>query len=97
MFETPDDAGHSRSSWKVYSVGGGAIREHDTEDRTPRAVHSSEFSMLSDGAHHISFDEVIEAMKKTGADLHEAYRETSIGGLAALPSSPPSLVGNECA
>ena len=62
-----------------------------------RAVHSAEFSMLSDGAHHISFDEVIEAMKKTGADLHEAYRETSIGGLAGLPSSPPSLIGNECA
>ncbi len=62
-----------------------------------RAVHSAEFSMLSDGAHHISFDEVIEAMKKTGADLHEAYRETSIGGLAGLASSPPSLVGNECA
>jgi L-serine dehydratase len=62
-----------------------------------RAVHSAEFAMLSDGAHHISFDEVIEAMKKTGADLHEAYRETSIGGLAGLPSSPPSLVGNECA
>jgi L-serine dehydratase len=62
-----------------------------------RAVHSAEFSMLSDGAHHISFDEVIEAMKKTGADLHEAYRETSIGGLAGLASSPPSLIGNECA
>ncbi len=62
-----------------------------------RAVHSAEFSMLSDGAHHISFDEVIEAMKKTGADLHEAYRETSIGGLAGLASSPQSLVGNECA
>ena len=62
-----------------------------------RAVHSAEFSMLSDGAHHISFDEVIEAMRKTGADLHEAYRETSIGGLAGLASSPPSLIGNECA
>lgn len=62
-----------------------------------RAVHSAEFSMLSDGVHHISFDEVIEAMKKTGADLHEAYRETSIGGLAGLASSPPSLIGNECA
>ncbi len=62
-----------------------------------RAVHSAEFSMLSDGAHHISFDEVIEAMKKTGADLHEAYRETSLGGLASLASSPPSLIGNECA
>lgn len=62
-----------------------------------RAVHSAEFSMLSDGAHHISFDEVIEAMKKTGADLHEAYRETSLGGLAGLASSPPSLIGNECA
>lgn len=62
-----------------------------------RAVHSAEFSMLSDGAHHISFDEVIEAMKKTGADLHEAYRETSIGGLAGLSSSPPSFTENECA
>lgn len=62
-----------------------------------RAVHSAEFSMLSEGTHHISFDEVIEAMRKTGADLHEAYRETSIGGLAGLASSPPSPVGNECA
>ncbi len=62
-----------------------------------RAVHSAEFSMLSDGAHHISFDEVIEAMKKTGADLHEAYRETSIGGLAGLASSPSSIEPNECA
>ncbi len=62
-----------------------------------RAVHSAEFSMLSDGAHHISFDEVIEAMKKTGADLLEAYRETSLGGLAGLASSPPSPIGNECA
>ena len=62
-----------------------------------RAVHSAEFAMLSDGAHHISFDDVVEAMKKTGADLPEAYRETSIGGLASLASSPPSPVGNECA
>ena len=45
----------------------------------------------------LSFDEVIEAMRKTGADIHEAYRETSIGGLAALASSPPSPIGNECA
>lgn len=62
-----------------------------------RAVHSAEFSMLSDGAHHISFDEVIEAMKKTGADLHEAYRETSLGGLAGLASSPQNVEPNECA
>jgi len=62
-----------------------------------RAVHSAEFSMLSDGAHHISFDEVIEAMRKTGADLHEAYRETSLGGLAGLASSPQNVEPNECA
>lgn len=42
-------------------------------------------------------DEVIEAMRKTGADLHEAYRETGTGGLAGLASSPQSLIGNECA
>ena len=53
--------------------------------------------MLSDGAHHISFDDVIEAMRKTGADIHESYRETSLGGLAGLASSPPSPIGNECA
>lgn len=62
-----------------------------------RAVHSAEFSMLSDGAHHISFDEVIEAMKKTGADLHEAYRETSLGGLAGLSTLPQTISENECA
>jgi L-serine dehydratase len=61
-----------------------------------RAIHAAEFAMLGDGAHQIGFDEVVDAMRRTGADLPEAYRETSGGGLAAL-SGVPAPAGNECA
>jgi L-serine dehydratase len=38
--------------------------------------------MLSDGKHLISFDKVVEVMKKTGHDLPHLYKETAEGGLA---------------
>ena len=46
LFETLDDAGHVKTSWKVYSVGGGAIREHDVDDWTPRGAY--ELSKMTD-------------------------------------------------
>lgn len=61
-----------------------------------RAIHAAEFALLGDGAHHIAFDEVVEAMKRTGADIPEAYRETSVGGLAGL-AGMPLATANECA
>lgn len=48
-----------------------------------RAMSCAEYALLSDGQHRITFDEVVEAMNKTGHDLPSLYRETSLGGLAA--------------
>ena len=38
--------------------------------------------MFTDGQHRVSFDKVVEVMKKTGHDLPSLYKETSEGGLA---------------
>jgi L-serine dehydratase len=48
-----------------------------------RALDASMYALLSDGSHLVSFDKVIETMKKTGHDLPSIYKETSAGGLAA--------------
>ncbi|SDL61501.1 L-serine dehydratase [Maridesulfovibrio ferrireducens] len=47
-----------------------------------RALARAQMSILSDGTHRISFDEVVTVMKETGHDLPSLYRETSNGGLA---------------
>jgi L-serine dehydratase len=44
-------------------------------------IHNT-YALLSDGRHRISFDQVVETMKKTGHDLSRSYKETSLGGLA---------------
>jgi L-serine dehydratase len=49
-----------------------------------RAFECASFSLLTDGKHLVSFDEVIDVMYRTGRDLQSAYRETARGGLAAL-------------
>ncbi|MBU0678474.1 MAG: L-serine ammonia-lyase, iron-sulfur-dependent, subunit alpha [Verrucomicrobia bacterium] len=48
------------------------------------AFECATYSLLSDGRHMISFDEVIEVMYETGRDLQSAYRETGAGGLARI-------------
>lgn len=47
-----------------------------------RAVDANSYAMLTDGMHRVSFDKVVEVMKKTGHDLPSLYKETSEGGLA---------------
>ncbi|MBU2631552.1 MAG: L-serine ammonia-lyase, iron-sulfur-dependent, subunit alpha, partial [Proteobacteria bacterium] len=47
-----------------------------------RALSCCHFSLLSDGEHKISFDNVVSVMKETGQALPSLYRETSAGGLA---------------
>ncbi|NSW44301.1 MAG: L-serine ammonia-lyase [Bacteroidales bacterium] len=47
-----------------------------------RALDNNAFAILGDGRHRISFDTVVETMKRTGHDLPKIYRETSEGGLA---------------
>ncbi len=49
-----------------------------------RAISCAELSILSDGSHLISFDEVVDVMMQTGKDLPGLYRETSLGGLAKI-------------
>lgn len=47
-----------------------------------RAMDSNSYAMFTDGIHQVSFDKVVEVMKKTGHDLPSLYKETSEGGLA---------------
>jgi len=49
-----------------------------------RAMACAEMAILSDGSHHITFDEAASVMKQTGCDLLSPYRETSTGGLAKI-------------
>lgn len=53
-----------------------------------RALNHNTFAILSDGRHRVSFDDVVEVMKKTGHDLPSVYKETSQGGLALFSSMP---------
>lgn len=47
-----------------------------------RALDSNLYAAFSDGSHRISFDRVVEVMKRTGHDIPSLYKETSEGGLA---------------
>lgn len=47
-----------------------------------RAMNAGELATLLIETRLVSFDTVVEAMKETGKDLLESYKETSIGGLA---------------
>jgi L-serine dehydratase len=49
-----------------------------------RAVECSAYSLLTDGKHLVTFDEVVEVMSQTGKDLQHVYRETTMGGLAKV-------------
>lgn len=49
-----------------------------------RALDVSLYALLSDGRHLISFDKVIDTMKRTGKDIPSLYKETANGGLAVL-------------
>jgi L-serine dehydratase len=48
-----------------------------------RALAAANYALLTDGAHRISFDDVVAVMKETGHNLPSLYRETATGGLAA--------------
>ncbi len=48
-----------------------------------KAIDAARLALMGDGTHHVSLDRVIETMRRTGADMKEHYKETSLGGLAA--------------
>lgn len=47
-----------------------------------KAYTAASLAMRGDGKHIMSLDSCIEAMKQTGLDMSEKYKETSLGGLA---------------
>ena len=47
-----------------------------------KAVSAASLAMRGDGEHLVSLDVCIETMRQTGNDMHEKYKETSMGGLA---------------
>lgn len=47
-----------------------------------KAVAAASLALRGDGVHLVSLDACIETMRQTGRDMHEKYKETSLGGLA---------------
>ena len=49
------------------------------------ALNAASLAMISGGGDRVSFDAVVDAMRRTGHDLDSRYKETALGGLAAGP------------
>ena len=47
-----------------------------------KAVSAASLALRGDGQHLVSLDACVETMRQTGRDMHEKYKETSLGGLA---------------
>ncbi|MEO0676752.1 MAG: L-serine ammonia-lyase [Pseudomonadota bacterium] len=47
-----------------------------------KAVSAASLALRGDGTHLVPLDAAIKTMKEIGADMHEKYKETSLGGLA---------------
>jgi L-serine dehydratase len=50
--------------------------------RLDQGDRGARLALVGDGSHLVSLDQVIETMRKTGLDMNERYKETSLGGLA---------------
>lgn len=49
-----------------------------------RALDANLYAAFSDGRHRVDFDRIVEVMKQTGHDIPSLYKETAMGGLAAI-------------
>lgn len=49
-----------------------------------KAIYAVTLSKYFQNKHKICFDDVVRVMYETGKDMNKNYKETSIGGLAAL-------------
>lgn len=47
-----------------------------------KAVSAASLALRGDGSHLVPLDACIETMRQTGQDMHDKYKETSLGGLA---------------
>jgi len=48
------------------------------------ALNAANMAMISGGRDRVSFDATLEVMHQTGLDMRSRYKETSLGGLAAI-------------
>ncbi|TNY18658.1 L-serine ammonia-lyase [Rhodotorula diobovata] len=58
-----------------------------------KAVTAAQLALAGEGIHSVSLDDAIEAMRVTARDMHSAYKETSLSGLATsvkIPVSSPA-------
>lgn len=53
-----------------------------------KAINASRLALIGTGEHKISLDTVIQTMLRTGQDMKDIYKETSLGGLAASVNIP---------
>ncbi|WP_410498427.1 L-serine ammonia-lyase [Chitinibacter sp. S2-10] len=53
-----------------------------------KAIKIAQLALLEDGQHLVSLDKVIETMYRTGLDMKNSYKETSLGGLALTVAQP---------
>ncbi|MGN1032329.1 MAG: L-serine ammonia-lyase, iron-sulfur-dependent, subunit alpha, partial [Intestinibacter sp.] len=49
-----------------------------------RALDAANYALLSDGVHHVKFDQIVKIMDETGRDMMDKYKETARGGIALL-------------
>ena len=49
------------------------------------ALNAANMAMISGGRARVGFDATLEVMHQTGLDMRSRYKETSLGGLAAVP------------
>lgn len=90
---TPQQAEHAAEIGMEHSLGmtcdpiGGLVQIPCIERNAVGAVRAIQAARMAidddEGGHQISLDRVIEVMYKTGLDMQRAYKETSLGGLAA--------------
>ncbi|MDD7909357.1 MULTISPECIES: L-serine ammonia-lyase [Pseudovibrio] len=47
-----------------------------------KAVSAASLALRGDGSHYMPLDNCVEAMRQTGEEMNDKYKETSLGGLA---------------
>ena len=60
-----------------------------------RALDAANYALLSDGVHHVKFDQIVKIMDETGRDMMDKYKETAQGGIALLYEESDEFGGNE--
>ena len=60
-----------------------------------RALDAANYALLSDGVHHVKFDQIVKIMDETGRDMMDKYKETAQGVIALLYEESGEFDDNE--